>query len=288
MQSKKRRYQLDQSPFFKLRSKKRLAELLHISQPKLRRLCRHKSEFYNVFYSKKLERVIEKPTYILKTVQKRINKLLSRIEVLDCVYSPSKGESTISNAIAHKDGKNLYKVDVKKYFQSVKKRKVYWFFHKIMSCSEDVSGILAELLTYDEHLPTGAPTSPIMSYFANLDMWKDINSLASASGHVVTAWIDDVSISGESVPRYLVWQIKQRVHKNGLAYHKEKFYSKSRPKKITGIIIRKNNFAVPLGKHKKLKNLEDSLEGIIDPQKREKLEAQILGLKLYIAQVENA
>lgn len=278
-------YSLDRSPFFRLKSKRKLAFILQISFSKLKKLSRETTEYYSVFNLEDSGRLVEAPISLLKKVHKRVYSLLSRIHVQDSVYSPRKGISVVQNAALHRGRKQLYKVDIKKYFPSIKKRKIYWFFHKKMECSSDVAGILAQILTIDGHLSTGSPASPILSYFANLDMWEEIESLALANKCVLSVWVDDICISGDEISDSLVWSIRKLIHGHGLIYHKESIL-KTRARRVTGIIVSGNRLMAPKATHKKLYTLRRKLKSSSDPYRCKSLSLQIAGIENYISEVE--
>ena len=109
-------------------------------------------------------RKIEEPKLRLQAVHGRIHDLLSRIELPAYVHSVRKGRSYITNARDHVGRGELVKIDVEKFYPSVKRAAVFGFFHEEMQCAGDVAGLLARLLTIDGHLPTGSKSSPILSY----------------------------------------------------------------------------------------------------------------------------
>ena len=43
--------------------------------------------------------------------------------------------------------KEIRTLDIKAYFPSTPRHRVFWFFHMIMRCSPDVASVLAQLLT---------------------------------------------------------------------------------------------------------------------------------------------
>ena len=77
----KRRYQLRDSPFFRLRSKAKLTRLLLVSPKKLKQLANLESGYIKFQKPKKNGemRDISAPIAPLKSTQARIAKLLSRV-----------------------------------------------------------------------------------------------------------------------------------------------------------------------------------------------------------------
>jgi hypothetical protein len=168
MSIKRRLYTLNQSPLFKMRNHRKLAALLDMPLAELRRL-RHSDTLYTEFDIPKKSggaRHVENPRRPLKLAQARIARLLSRIVPPDYLFCPVKGRSYVTNAAQHRDNRIVRCLDIRKYFPSTPAYRVYWFFRNIMRCDADVAETLMRLATYQGHLPTGSPLSPIMAYFA--------------------------------------------------------------------------------------------------------------------------
>ncbi|MEE3719926.1 reverse transcriptase family protein, partial [Tumidithrix elongata RA019] len=195
-------YELDQSPFYCLRSQAKLAKLLWVGRDKLKFLT-HSEYLFDCEESISTDsgkiRLLEKPRPDLKRVQKQIEDLLKRIKCPNYLHNPKKGCSYISNAKVHVNANVVRILDIEKYFLSTPARHVYWFFHKKMKCSPDVAGILTKLLTFKDHLPTGSPSSPLLSYFAHMDMWEAINEIVEHENCNLSVYMDDITISGEHV-----------------------------------------------------------------------------------------
>ena len=165
LKNKQLGYDINQSPFYYLRSKKNLARLLFISESQLRIL----TQTDNLYLERDLKSItgeirrIEEPKMKLKFVQKRIQDILNRIKLPAYIYSPGQGKSYIKNARVHLNNRVVKILDITAYFPSTQAIRVYYFFHKVMNCSSDVAGTITKLLTFNNHLPTGSPSSPILS-----------------------------------------------------------------------------------------------------------------------------
>lgn len=285
------RYELDQSPFYCLRSKAKLAQLLGVSQDKLDILT-HSEELYferDCFDPKRgKSRRVEEPKPALKRLQKRIEDLLKRIKLPSYVYAPAKGRSYISNAKVHVNAVVVRSLDIEKYFSSTPARRVYWFFHKRMKCSSDVAGILNKISTFKDRLPTGSPLSPILSFFSHIDMWESIDEITRNANCNVTVYMDDVTISGDYVADELIWQVKKQFHRCGLKSNKkkEKYYVGKSSYEITGIIVtRGGKLRVPNRQHLKAHQIRQALHSETESEKRKKLIQSLQGLEAQAQQV---
>lgn len=287
-----KKYKLDQSPFYCLRSKKKLAEILHTTPKQLKTILSNKKLYIeeNKDISKKNSdkqkfRYIEKPIKPLKRIQERIKFILNCIELPDFVYSPAKGKCRVGNAKLHLNNPILMNLDIKKYFPSTSSRRVYWFFNKRMECSPDVSAILVSLLTYKKHLPTGSPSSPIMSYYAHIDMWKSVSQIVKKANCTLSIWVDDITISGNQIPEQTKVQVKKAIKSNGLSYHKEKHYKRNDIKEVTGIIVTGDKLKSPNRHHLARKNLKQKINRQTDPERKLSLIRSLKGLEIEMNRV---
>jgi retron-type reverse transcriptase len=231
-------YPLNQSPLFRLTTKRNLADLLGISTGKLRSL-RHSDKLYSERDIPKKNggfRRIENPMRELKFVQAKVARLLSRITPPDYLFCPVKGRCYVTNAARHSGNRIVRTLDIKKYFPNTPRRRVYWFFRTIMKCNSDVADMLSAIASYKGHLPTGSPLSPIMAFYSYYDVWEEVDRLVKANGVTNSLYIDDLTISGARVSDRLMWDIKRVIHRSGLRYHKEKTF-RDHPPEITGVIL---------------------------------------------------
>ncbi|MBD1903866.1 reverse transcriptase family protein [Trichocoleus sp. DQ-A3] len=285
-------YELNQSPFYCLKSKKNLASLLQISQSKLNNLTRSEELYIeeNRFDKKRGKiRHIEEPKPDLKRVQKRIKNLLTRIQLPNYVHAPAQGHSHIGNAKAHVGAVVVRSLDIEKYFPSTPAKSIFWFFYKQMKCSSDVAGILTKLSTFKGYLPTGSPLSPILSYFSHIDMWETIGEIVRNASCTLTLYMDDVTISGNSVSGELIWEVKKQFHHCGLRSNKkkEKYYFRKNSYEITGIIVTKEGeLKVPNRQHLKTHQIRQELHCETEPKKCKKLRQRLQGLEAQIQQVK--
>lgn len=282
-----KRYPVNQSSFYRLRSKRRLAQILKIDLASLKRLA-HSERLYTekeVIGKNGKPRLTERPSHELKQVQARISELLSRIEIPSFLFCPARGRSYIINASSHVNSAVVKKLDIKEYFQRTASKRVYWFFHTYMECAEDIAGILTRILTYKGHLPTGSPSSPILSYYGHVDMWERVDTLAREAGCTLTVYMDDVTLSGVKVPDSLVWKIKQQIHRCGLQYHKEKFYA-GKVREVTGVIMRDRQLKLPNRQHEERYKLRQQLASGVESEQQNTLLNRLQGYEAQANQIE--
>jgi hypothetical protein len=155
-----------------------------------------------------------------------------------------------------------------------------------MKCQPDVSSILASLLTVDDHLATGSPVSPILSFYAFYDMWHELAQVAAAAGFIITVYMDDVTVSGVAVPERFMWKIRRRIYKAGLHYHKERRFLNGRAE-VTGVILRGGKTLLPNRQHKKAHELRQHLQPTLEPETKLRMERRLAGLLSQRRQVEH-
>ncbi len=220
----KQRYDLRDSPFFNLKSRKKLAELLQTSTRTLAQLS-VSSELYSRCWKHKLSdvwlksapppiqtesyRPIDIPIPRLKKIQSRVANLLARIQTPNFLFSPVKGRSYVDNAAHHIGSNAFWLLDVADYFPSCSANNVARFFRRDLSCSPDVTAILVRLITLGGCLPQGSPCSPILAYYCNRPMWLAIECQTKTADCKLSLYADDITISGGIVPKKLIWEIKK-------------------------------------------------------------------------------
>jgi hypothetical protein len=285
-----RRHPIDQSRLYKLRSRRRLAELVGHTRDSLDAVLSmdrpySKREMEQVRNGKVKRRTIQEPRGDLRSIHADVSRLLSRIEPPGFLFCPVKRRSYVSNAAQHVKSKVVRTLDIKNYYPSTPRHRVFWFFNTIMMCSRDVSGVLAKLLTVDAALATGSTVSPILSFFAFYDMWLAIAKIAHAANCIITVYIDDITLSGDNVPDWLVWKIRKQIYSRGLRYHKERHYHGDFAE-VTGIVLRDGKMTVPNRQLKKAFDTRQLIEATSSEEEVAALTSRLRGLVVQRRQVE--
>ena len=100
--SKIKQYSIERSPLHGLSNKRKLEDMIGLQKYALNTISR-KITYYKFLKAKKGggERVVTAPTTYLKTTQRSLYNLMSRIEKPDWLISGCKGKSYIDNAKLH-------------------------------------------------------------------------------------------------------------------------------------------------------------------------------------------
>lgn len=246
-------YKEKDSPFYRLKSQRKLAELLFCNTRKLRKIARE-DNLYRQFKKQKKDgghRLISAPRDDLKKIQKRIADLLQRIAPPDYLFAPVAGRSYVDNAAIHQGSQYFRLLDIENFFQNCSDNKVIWFFHKRMECSPDVSAIIKALVIHNGSLPQGSPCSSILAYLAYVDMWEEIAEIVGETDCTLSVYADDLTVSGRLIPERAVWEIKKVIRKHGHSICVRKERSKIMKAEVTGVIVGPDGLRTPHRQHKK-------------------------------------
>ena len=240
-------YPAEQSPLYKLQTKRQLARLLRLDLSTVVDFTEDTEQNYKVFQlrEKKKTRHVQEPKKELKRIHTRIFRLLQRIDLPDYLHSGVKGRSYVSNAAAHTGHRQIFKLDIKSFFPSVASTHIYYFFHDIMQCAPDVAWQLRALCTYGDQLPTGSCISQIIAFYAYKPMFDAIFKLVQDHDLTMTCYVDDLTFSGEIITGKFQYEVKKIIRHSGLVSHKEEFYGHKKTKRVTGVIIDGDHLKVP-------------------------------------------
>jgi len=283
------RYELEKSPLFRLSNKKRLAELLRVDLQVIANL--EKSGLatqYNSFIDKKTRRHITEPVGDLAKVHRQLLRFFTRLSPPDYVHSAVKKRSYKTNAFAHRGSNSVIKIDIKKFFQSVKFDCIHAFFLSRLECAPDIATILAKLCVvktekYGVHLPTGSCISPALSFLANQPLFDRISELSDSCGCVFTLYVDDITISGQAANVELLNLVATEIFKRGYKYHKINVSDSPNPL-ITGLIIKDGKLHLPHERARKIRDLIKLLG--VSAGAKDKMLASLVGRLSEAEQIE--
>jgi RNA-directed DNA polymerase len=222
------------------------------------------------------KRVLHPSTNRLKVIQKRILKqILSKLELPEYAYGAVKGRDNIKNARKHQGKKFNFTTDLKDFFPSIRHRKVFEMF-KSFKFSPTVSRILTQLTTYKGKIPQGAPTSPALSNLVFIKTGKNLQQFAMSNGLIFTAFIDDLTFSSAVDFKDISQKIIEILQADGYRISHAKTNYKTKNPKVTGVIVKNNNLALP-------REIKDKIKA-----NGNKTPDQIKGLQRYIERIASA
>lgn len=156
---------------------------------------------YTTTYLKKKtggHRVIHEPSPLLKKIQKNI--LVHVLEPQSCsVYATAyqKEKSLLDNAAPHIGKKQVYKLDIDDFFDSISFTMVFQRAFPREYFPPQAAGILTQLCCFNDCLPQGAPTSPMISNLVLKPFDDYIGQWCRERNIAYTRYCDDMTFSGE-------------------------------------------------------------------------------------------
>lgn len=212
-------------------------------------------------------RDIDAPESKLKRLQKILaHKLQSCYEEIQENYSKDnirkkiahgyrKKLSIETNAFCHRNKKFVLNLDLDNFFPSINFGRVYGFFikDKNFCLHPKIATVIAQIACYENHLPQGAPTSPIVSNLIAKILDIHLLKLAKKYNLTYTRYADDLTFSynGKHFPEAISffqndkWEIgeelKSIITKSGFILNENKtrmHYHNSR-QLVTGLVVNK-------------------------------------------------
>lgn len=249
-------------------------------------------KFYKIPKPDGTKRSIEEPIEPLKTIQRCLLTMFNQFP-----FHPSanghKGTNATENAIKHMNAKIIVKMDVKQFFPHVREE----HFTRAVECilGEDDPLLARKLnltipfcfiqsLRGHLRLPTGAPTSPIISSIAFTPVDIELDEMAQRHGMTYTRYIDDLTFStSEKYHRGFQAEVNGIVKKYGFRLNHKKsqvLYRDNDLLMVTGVAV--NNHEPSVGRTYK-RQLRAELE--YQARQSTKLTKQLEGKLAYVNQV---
>lgn len=180
----------------------------------VREVCNTKTQYYYSYPIRKKsgkKRYIDAPQGQLKEIQNTIlHSYLYRYGPHAIAYGFAKGKNPIEAAEQHVGAEIVVAMDIKNFFNSIKKEEIYkllsrrctdvdeeYMIDAGFSKRRKILGVMTDCLTYKGMLPQGAPTSPALSNIYMLAVDKRLNDVAKRLSATVTRYADDIVFSGK-------------------------------------------------------------------------------------------
>ena len=232
---------INKSPLYRIGKKADLARILQTTPSELRAL--QKGENYKEWRKRepgRKDRLIEEPLPRLAAIQQRLHSVIRRIETPPWLMSGRLGVSAIDNALLHHAEAWVINVDIDSFFQSTKREFVIECFKAEFDMVGDVATMLADLVTYKGHIPTGTSTSQDMAYWAYQKLFNRIHAAAAAQDIAMSLWVDDITFSRDiPFPKKWTRDVNKMLTPVDLRlnFAKTKYYAANEHKMITGSAV---------------------------------------------------
>lgn len=187
-------------------------------------------------------REINAPKFNLKVVQRRFADYLlwNRKTDLNVSHGFELKRNISTGASKHVGKEVVINIDIKDFFQSINKTMIENAVLEKFPYTKEIENIV-ELVSYKNHLPTGAPTSPVISNYVCEKLDLDLIKFCYENNLTYTRYADDLTFSTNQKMHYktLVNKISKILdqYEFKLNEKKTKIYKKSYRQEVTGLVV---------------------------------------------------
>lgn len=263
--------------FKELENFRDVCRLLEVTPKHLHYILFKKKNLYYQFDIPKKSggtREILAPCDSLKILQQKLNYIMTLI------YKPKypihgfvKGKGIISNAKQHLRKNYILNFDLQDFFPSINFGRVRGILKSYFRMGDNAATIIANICCFNNSLPQGAPTSPILSNMVCFSLDKELQSVAKQHSCIYTRYADDVTFSTtkEAFPRSVAFKTNNQIflgkkvlriiEKNGFKVNENKtrLHNRSQNLSVTGITVNEK-LNVPRNYIKKIRAMLRCLE----------------------------
>ncbi len=210
-------------------------------------------------------RAIEAPDERLKALQRKLAGILEECnaEITNRRGFPDafahgfeRGRSIITNAWPHKNRRFVLNLDLEGFFPSINFGRVRGFFlkNRNFGLHPKVATVIAQIACFNNALPQGAPSSPIISNLVAHLLDIRLGRLAAATKCTYSRYADDLTFSTNQrdFPASLAYEVLEperrwalaeplltEIHRSGFAVHPTKTRMQRRPSHqvVTGLTV---------------------------------------------------
>lgn len=205
----------------------------------------------------------------LKKSQKKFNKILMNIlldkkirgvkqnSIIPYLHSAVKQRSYHTNAQVHVGDKYVFAIDLKDFYPSVTKYKLFLFFKNKFNLSSDIAmfySVLSTCLADDGtyRLGQGLSQSSTLAYLVNFSLFNYLYEMAKNNDIEMSIYVDDVVFSSKNeIPQSFIDKLFGIIKGNDMQIKRQKVhnYKKESVKKVTGVFINGDKTRVANHKH---------------------------------------
>ena len=249
----------------------------------------------------------------LKKSQKKFNKILMNImldkkvrgvkqkSIIPYLHSAVKQRSYHTNAQVHIGDKFVFAIDLKDFYPSITKYKLYLFFKDKFKLSQDIAMFYSVLSTCKSEdgsyrLGQGLSQSSTLAYLVNYTLFNYLYMFSKENDIEMSIYVDDVVFSSKNkIPQSFIDRLFGIIKGNDMFIKRQKVhnYKKESVKKITGVYVNGNKTRVANNKHyefhiqyKYLKNKIKEINSIDEYYKIYNLYLKFYGNYQHIQMVE--
>lgn len=226
-----------------------LSLIMGVERSELAKFANSSNNFYRTFTIPKRKggaRLITAPYPLLAYCQNWIYvNILKSLKLHECCFGFVEGKSVLDNANIHVGAKSLLTIDISDFFGSISISRVTKVFMNF-GYSNRLSFFLASLCCYEKALPQGACTSPILSNIIAKRLDRRLFGLAQKLNLKYSRYADDITFSGDMVPRNLLGILTKIINDEGFDLNstKTRFKSGNSKKIVTGLSVGGNEVRI--------------------------------------------
>lgn len=194
------------------------------------------------------ERHVFNTSKTYKSILKSINKNLLRDYKFPIgICGAIVGKSIDDMVYIHSKKEAIFSLDLKDFFPGIESGRIFNFF-KSSGCNNEIAGIITDLVTFNDMLPQGFPTSPMLANIIAVKLDLDHLEICNKNKLSRTRWIDDIVISGRTkdlVPNIskFIGLIKQNNFRT--SNRKTNFKQRSEEPTVLGLNVSKDKPVIP-------------------------------------------
>lgn len=188
--------------FLAMKTRQDVARLLDIKDRSLRYFLfkRRPENMYTTFKVPKGNggyRQIAAPAAELKAIQRKLAVVLSSVyEPKVCAYGFIDGKNILGNAAKHTKRNFILNIDLENFFTQIHFGRIRgMLMHPPYSIGEEAATTIAQIACFNQVLPQGAPSSPILSNMICAPLDNSLMKLAKRTGCTYTRYADDITFS---------------------------------------------------------------------------------------------
>lgn len=188
------------------------------------------------------QRKLSVPDKLLKSIQRKIVNTILIHEPISIYATAYKfGSSIQKNALPHINKSKILKLDILNFFNNIYYSKVKDLVFPKERYSSKVRILLTMLCYYDDILPQGAPSSPIISNIILRDFDNEIGNWCKERNISYTRYCDDMTFSGNFNEYELLNFVRNKLFENHFLINKNKIIiaRQNRQQNVTGIVVNK-------------------------------------------------
>jgi RNA-directed DNA polymerase len=203
---------------------------------------------FNILKKSGNQREIKTPDEVIKRIQRLLNCLLQIIFAPKAHYNSNGflyGRDIIRNAKPNVNKTYVLNCDIKDFFPSINFRRVKTVLElapfKLTNGKENIAFLIANLCIYQDSLPQGAPTSPLMSNIVTQRLDRKLNKYGLSRKVKYSRYADDLTFSSNRnlFDRDFIKKVNDILIEENFQLNEEKTRMKSdmERQQVTGLVV---------------------------------------------------